>query len=61
METYAQLLSMNEMLLQPLLKSIDLSLNKYNKTRDPASQAGVRAASLMQLPEIHPLLAVGVD
>lgn len=40
---------------------MELSLNKYNKTRDPASMSGVSAASKMQECEIHPLLSLAVD
>jgi ATP-dependent RNA helicase DDX54/DBP10 len=47
--------------LEPLARSITLSLLKYNKNRDPASQAGITAVRNILVPRIHPLLAVKVD
>ena len=47
--------------LVPLAKSMELSLNKYNKTRDPASVNAVRIVREMDGAEIHPLLCNSVD
>ena len=47
-------------ILDPLKRSIELSMNKYNKTKDPAS---VNAIKVMRgvIPRIHPLLQDKVD
>lgn len=48
-------------LLDPLQRSMILSLLKYNKNKDPASQAAVTATRNILLPRIHPLLTMKVN
>lgn len=47
--------------LEPLAKSLTLSMIKYNKNRDPASQSAITATRNILQPRIQPLLAVKVD
>ena len=42
-------------MLEPLSHSIKLSLNKYNKTREPASVTAIRAIKDMNVG-VHPMM-----
>lgn len=44
-------------LLDPLRRSIELSLLKYNKNREPASLSAVTITRPLLMPRAHPLLA----
>lgn len=48
-------------ILDPLKRSIELSLLKYNKNKDPASQSAVSATRNLLMPRVHPMLANKVD
>jgi len=48
-------------ILDPMLKSIQLSLLKYNKNRDPASLSAVSATRNILLPRVHPMLSLKID
>jgi ATP-dependent RNA helicase DDX54/DBP10 len=47
--------------LDPMKRSIELSLIKYNKNRDPASNNAVTATRNLLLPRVHPMLTQKVD
>ncbi len=48
-------------LLDPLKRSIQMSLLKYNKNREAASQSAVTATRHLLIPRVHPMLATKVD
>ena len=48
-------------LLDPLKRSLELSLLKYNKNRDAASQSAVTATRNLLMPRVHPMLVTKVD
>jgi ATP-dependent RNA helicase DDX54/DBP10 len=48
-------------LLDPLKRSLELSLLKYNKNRDAASQSAVTATRNLLMPRVHPMLVNKVD
>jgi hypothetical protein len=47
--------------LDPLKRSLELSLLKYNKNRDAASQSAVTATRNLLMPRVHPMLITKVD
>jgi hypothetical protein len=47
--------------LDPLKRSLQLSLLKYNKNRDAASQSAVTATRNLLMPRVHPMLLTKVD
>ena len=48
-------------ILDPLKRSLGLSLLKYNKNRDAASQSAVTATRNLLMPRVHPMLLTKVD
>jgi len=54
-QTVKELFDSNDQ-LSILMKSMELSLHKYNKTKDPASASSVAASRDIPSSVIHPLL-----
>ena len=48
-------------ILDPLKRSLELSLLKYNKNREPASQSAVTATRNFLMPRVHPMLLAKLD
>ena len=56
----ANLHAKNPNVIKPLKESMTKSLQKYNKTKDQASQAGMLFCHNL-IPKIHPLLIQNID
>jgi len=59
-ERYEKLIKRQPLLFKPFLESIKKSLQKYNRTRDPASNLGMQETHGL-VPKIHPVLLDRVD
>jgi|LauGreDrversion4_2_1035121.scaffolds.fasta_scaffold110089_2 hypothetical protein len=57
----AKLSETYDTLLEPLVKSRSNATTKYNKTRDPASQASVALMRSLPTVAVHPLLTSLID